>query len=401
MQRWQHAAQWFSLALVLAVGAACPDREDQSADVPAGDAGLVVEALRESDPLVRTERLARAFQTLPSEALPGVRRAYSGAFFDLGDTELVLLAEWWARFDAPAALEWSYADWTANATQVQQAILRAWARHDPEAALRVAENQRADNVRALWMDAVLSGWEESGQAGVFEFVRTMGPGPDRQRALAALARRKVLREGVAAAFDWGESLPEDDDGFKLDLLRRVGSSGAEVDPELTAQRAGRLADGPHADGLLRHVGTRWAKRDGEAALRWLASLPPGYARDDGVSETFRTWVRWARPDALRFMEGPARSDPALDPATALYVQVLAADDPHAAIGVAQEIRDEDLRWATVGRVWRAWWIDDELAASQWFETHASEMPEFYRERIRVIPSAVRALREKKAEVIVP
>jgi hypothetical protein len=401
MRRTQLAQRWLGLALGLGIAAGCAEHGSEDSRIPTGGADLVVEALREPDSLARTESLARIFQTLPPEALPEVRRAYSGTFFDLGDTELVLLAEWWARFDAPAALEWSYAEWRADATQVQQAILRAWARQDPEAALRVAENQKSDKWRALWMDSVLSGWEESGQPGAFEFVRAMPPGADRQRALVALARRKVLREGVASAFDWGESLPEDEDKFKLNLLRRVGSAAAELDPELAAERAGRLAAGPYADGLLRHVGTRWAKRDGVAALRWLASLPPGSARDDGVSETYRTWVRWARADALRFMEGPERSDPALEPATALYAQVLADDDGHAAIEIARQFQDEDLRWATVGRVWRTWWIDDEPAANAWFEAHAAEMPEFYRERIRVIPQAVRRLRERKAHAVVP
>ena len=389
-----------SLGVLLAVG--CAEKTSESSVAPSADATHVVEALREPDPLVRAEALARAFQSLPPESLPGVRDAYSGTFFDLGDTELVLLAEWWARFDAAGALEWTYVERAADATQVRQAILRAWARQDPEAALRAAENQRADNVRPLWLDAVLSGWQESGQPGAFEFVRALPSGPDRQRALATLARRKVLRDGVAAAFDWAEGLPEDDDKFKLNLMRRVGSAAAGVDPEIAAERAGRLADGPYAQGLLRRVGIRWANRDGAAALHWLVSLPAGHPRDDGVSETYRAWVRGpARADAIRFMEGPARNDPALDPATALYAQVFVSDDPLGAIEVARAIEAEDLRWATVGRVWRIWWTDDEEAANAWFEQTSDDIPEFYRERMRVIPKAVRRLQREKARVTSP
>jgi hypothetical protein len=396
MQPLRFAKRDLGLALGILVAAGCGETTPESPLVPSGDASQVVEALREPDPLARAESLARTFQQLPPEALPAVRDAYSGTFFDLGDTELVLLAEWWARFDAPAALEWSREEWRADTSQVRQSILRAWARRDPEAALRVAETQRAEGERALWLDAVLSGWEESGQPGAFELVRGMPTGADRQRALATLARRKVLRDGVAAAFDWAEALPEDDDRFKLNLMRRVGSAAAQLEPELAAERAGRLADGPYADGLLRHVGTRWAKRDGQAALRWLVSLPPGPPRDDGVSETYRSWLRGTtRADALRFMEGPARDDPALDPATALYAQVLASDDPLAAIEVARGLVDEPLRWATVGRVWRTWWIDDDEAANAWFE-QASDIPEFYRERIPVIPQALRKVKRDKA-----
>jgi hypothetical protein len=401
MQRMKVTRWRLCLSLGLLIVTGCSEPDSARVEVPEGGGELVAEALREPDLLARVESLARGLRALPPEALPGVRRAYSGTFFDLGDTELVLLAEWWARFDAPAALDWSHTEWRADTTQVRQAILRSWARQDPEAALRHAENERADDVRALWMDAVLSGWEESGQPGVFEFVRAMPRGQDRQRALAALARRKVLRDGVALAFDWAEALPEDDDKFKLQLLRRVGGAAAEVAPQLAAERAGRLASGPYAHGLLAYVGRPWAKRDGAAALRWLATLPPGHARNDAVSETYRIWLRWAPEDALRFMEGPARSDPALDPATALYAQALAADDGETAIGVALELQDEDLRWASVGRAWRIWWTEDEPAANAWFEAHAAEIPEFYRERIPVIPQAMRVLKQQKARAAAP
>ena len=129
------------------------------------------------------------------------------------------------------------------------------------------------------------------------------------------------------------------------------------------------------------------------------SLPPGPSRDDGVSETYRSWARGpARADALRFMEGPARDDPALDRATALYAQVLASDDPLGAIEVARELSDEQLRWASIGRVWRIWWVDDEEAANAWFE-QATDIPEFYHKRIRVIPPAVRKLQRDKARAL--
>jgi len=392
-----------ALGFALALLAACSPSEQTApgTSLPQGDASAVVEALREPDPLVRAEALARSFRTLAPDALPQVRRAYSGGFFDLGDTELVLLAEWWARFDAPAALDWTTAEWQANANQVRWAILRAWARQDPEAALRMVESQVADSERALWLDAVLSGWEDSGKPGAFEYVRALPYGEDRQRAIATLARRKVLRDGVTAAFDWAESQPEDDDKFKLNLLRRVGSAGAEVDPVLASQRAALLSDGPYARGLLRRVGTRWAKRDGEAALRWLASQPPDRARDDAVGETFRTWVRWSRADALRFMGGPGREEPAYEPAVGLYALVISREDPVTAVEVAQALSDEEKRWVTTGRVWRNWWIEDEDAANAWFEAHESEIPEFYRERIRTIPDGVRKRKRERGRVVQP
>jgi hypothetical protein len=360
---------------------------------PSGDepfeARHVESALKAAEPLARAEQLARIYQRLPAGELRGVLATYEDAFYDQGDMELVLLAEWWSKFDAPGALKWAQTEWRADQPAVARSVWRAWARADPKAALRQLESRKGADPSIR--DAMISGWEESGVGGHFEYVRALSPGDVRQRALATLARRKVLREGVDAAFDWAESMPDDDDKFKLNLIRRVGSAAVLEDPLAAARRATPLIGEPVADGLARRMAVRWALRHGDDAMRWLLTLPAGFSRDEAVREGYRSWITHDREAALRFMEGA--TEPALDPARALYAAVVGRDDPQRGFEIAAEIEDEELRWATTGRIWRRWWQTDETAAKAWHE-RATHIPAFYHKRMAEIPPALRRAKNK-------
>ena len=115
-------------------------------------------------------------------------------------------------------------------------MFRAWARTDPVAALKSSQvaNPKA---RSIFREACLVGWEESGLPGLLEFVERLPVGAERQRAIQVVARRKVLRDGPQAAFEWAEDLPDSSDAFKLNVLRRIASSAAQVDPMLAAKWA--------------------------------------------------------------------------------------------------------------------------------------------------------------------
>ena len=379
------------LALALA---GCQESGSSAGPVPTAED--VTQALAASDPLERAESLARIFQRLPSEELAAVKVAYEDAFLDIGDLEIVLLAEWWGRFDGPGAVKWSFQQFTTSAKPVQQAVIRAWAREDPAAALRYVEGQSNESVRGLWLDAVITGWDESDSPGVLDFIRTMAPGRDRQRALAAVTRRMVLRDGVDATFDWAEGLPEDTDKFKLNAIRRAGSAAAAVDPVRASERATPLADGPYADGLLRRVGIRWAKQPGggEPAMRWLATLPTGAALDDAADETWRAWLAIEREAALRFFEGERANDPKLNHALALYTEVIVREQPDRALKLAESIADPEFRWATVGRAWRRWWVAERDAAEAWWSENEARVPDLYRKKIPQIPPPMRRAQER-------
>jgi hypothetical protein len=349
-------------------------------------AAEVREVLLNPDVLERTANLARLLQRLGPESIEPVRDAYDSVFMDLGEVDLVLLAEWWARHDPEGAFEWTLREWEAKHPAVVMMVLRAWGRSDPAAALQQARRFPAATLRHPYTDAVIAGWEESDQPGVLDYVEGLGSGHDGQRAIYVVARRKVLRDGVEAAFRWAEGLPDGEDEFKLNVFRRVASSAAEVDPEAAAAWAERHADGEYGLRLPRRVGTRWVKRDPEAAMRWLSTLPESWNRADAVRETYRTWLRLGGDRPMAWLRD-AELEPWLDPAVSLFAKKLSREDREEALEWAGRISDEEIRWGTVGLIARSWLIADEEAAKAWIDR--SEVPELWRQKIFQIPTGMR------------
>jgi hypothetical protein len=350
--------------------------------VPEGVPADVREALLEPDLLTRIAALARLFQDLEPEALGEVRQAYDSVVLDPGDIDLVLLAEWWAGFDPEAAFAWTRSDWRADDQAIVLMVLRSWGRRDPEAALTKAHGLSPPNLRLVGIDSVLTGWDESGKPGLLEYVENHPLLWDRQRMAYTVARRKVLRDGAAEAFRWAEGLPESDARFKLYVFQRVAAAAAETDPRATAAFAERHAGGPWGSGLYPRVGSRWAERDPEAALRWLASLPEGSERNDGVRETYRTWLRRERERAQAWPQAQPLA-PWLDPALSLYAKSLTYEAPRDGVEWALKIADDELRWPTAVTIAREWLLADEAAARAWIDQ--AGLPPLYQRKVFEFP----------------
>jgi hypothetical protein len=346
---------------------------------PDGIAAAVAAALSKADPLERTADLATLLQKLGPDALTEVRTAFDAVYVGWGDVEVMLLAEWWARFDPEAALEWTRREAIGRHPSVAATALRTWAARDPEAAKQVVEKNPSPEQRRASTEALIQGWEESGQPGLTDYVANLPFGVERQTAVARMARRKVLREGTEATFRWAERIPGDaPDKFKLHVYRRVASAVAEVDPHAAAAWAERHSDGEHGDGLFRRVGVRWAKRDGQAAMEWLASVPAGEQRDIGVQETYRTWLGVDREGAKAWMRG-GEIEAWREPALALFAAIIAAEQPEEALDWTARIADAERREETIVMVGRSWRASDPEAAQAWLDR--AELSEEARERI--------------------
>ena len=350
-----------------------------------GVAARVRAELLEPDALARSEGLAALLQTLGPDDLEGVREGFQSIFLDLGATEQVLLAEWWAGFDPQGAFQWAHESWQAEHPAIVATILRAWARRDPSAAMAGAQVPNAD-IQVQYTAAVLAGWEESGKPGLLEWVKSRPRGHERQQAIDVIARRKVLREGAPAAFAWAEGLDDEDELFKLNVLRRVASAAAQIDPGQAARWAETLVGGEFGSGLPQRVGTRWARRDPEAALAWLSTLPPGQSRDDAVRETFRRWIRSDGEAATAWIEKTPFA-PWLDPAASLMSRRLAGQDTPTALDWARRITDPELRSYSVAVVARVWATRDEPAARAWVDQ--SDLSPLIKRKIFEIPDHMR------------
>ena len=349
--------------------------------------GAIQEVLLIEDHLARAERLAATLQTLEPEALEDALAAYETVYLDIGDFELEMLADWWARFDPEAALAWAQSDWRNAHMGVLEAVLRAWARIDPQAALAEAESETRPIQQVTLLAAVLRGWEEAGHPGALEFAMSV-PGEQGMRLNAVMVRRRVMRTGADATIEWFESLPGSILGAKKELQKRVATAIADVAPEKAAAWVEPYMAERDRTRLAHRVGARWARTDPEAAMAWLESLPESMDRDFGVKETYRSWFRYDRQRAWSWLVDQ-KPEPWLDEALAMYAQSWQRAHPKdgaTALAKALEISEEELRWTTVMNTWKAWAQTDFKPAGTWFAAHADEIPEFYRRRMQVFPA---------------
>lgn len=335
-----------------------------------GSEAELVEILMGNDPLERGRLLAEKLQQLGPDSLQDVLDAYDAVYFELGDFEFEMLATWWARFDPSAAFDFTRTYWEANNYSVPQAVLRQWATLDPQAAVDAALMAGASpEVPDPFINAVVTGWDESGHPGLYEFVYNLGSGFQRQRALMHLAQRQVRRNGVDATLAWAESLPSEGKNatLKLNAFRRAASAATQVDPESAAEFARKHYHSPYGKGVPSWVGRRWTGQDPEAAMVWLSTLPEGANRDKGVSDTYLAWLRGDREGA---MEWASRQDPEADwfqPALSTYARQLSLTDRERALELAAYVDHPEYRLLTIGRIVRSWLYEDRVAARIWLK----------------------------------
>ncbi len=365
-----------------------------SEDLPfPGLTGEVRDVLLLPDPIERVQRLAELLRELEPSALPQVRQAYDSVLFDLGDPELVLLGEWWAKFDPESALDWTRGNWGTRVPRVVHAVIRAWARFDPEAAYaKAGPLNTEDQPFAPYVMAIVQGWSESGMPGLDNFIATKMSGPHQQRATTVNLRGKIRKEGTEATIIWAQSVPNE---ARLAVNQRVASALAEVDPLRATEFAEKYMEGAYGRFLPRRVATRWAKSNPLAAMEWLSTLPPGSNRDDGVAETFRRWLGSDRRTARAWMKKVV-DDPDgrwLEPAASLYALDTVLESPaEAAQWALDHVSDPELSPPAIGNSVRYWLLEDEAAATEWLAE--SGLPKELQAKILQIPDGFRVNYER-------
>jgi hypothetical protein len=358
------------------------------------------EVLLERDPIRRIERLASLLQELAPDAAPLVERAFEPTTLDSGAVELTLVATWWADFDPQSALRWASRDLYRGDANATAAVIQAWARRDPEAARAAVEAMPLPNVSLPAVDALIRGWDESGQPGLLDFVRAQPRGQAMQMTLASLARRKLLRLGPEATLEWAESFPDDDDPtvtFKLNVFRRAAGMVAEVDPERAAVFALKHREGAHGHGLVRRVAVRWARQDGQAALEWLGTLGPGTDRENAVDDGYRAWFNHDREGAIQWLKEQPNG-PWLGPAHSIYALHLGTDPEPGMDWARAHILDEEKREYAINQIGRGWYYRDPEGAREWLESRPERIQELIKKQTREAKASEQRQKELRAEM---
>lgn len=372
------------IGIGLWIGSAQPQAALSSRS-PEGAAARVREILAEVDPLHRASELASLLSRLGPDAVPAVTEVFDAAPINRGSVELALLGSWWGSIDPEAAWEWTKTDWRAEHTVVMAAVARAWAHRDPQAAIGAAAAVPYRSQARMCVAAAMAGWEESGKPGLVEHVLGLTDVVLQQKLSESLAERKVLTLGSLAALEWAKALPHSQ---RTVLVPRVASAVAEAEPKVAAAWAEPQileAANSRPTGLPRRIASRWVKRDPEAAMAWLASLPAGGDREDGVTESIRTWVQRERIRARLWIE-KLEPAPWNEPIRAFYARsMIAATEPERALEIVSHFEDVDARNYNTTIIARYWLVRDRAAADAWLQK--ADIPPDVRERAYMTPSS--------------
>ncbi|MFT5694617.1 MAG: hypothetical protein ACI9QQ_000592 [Myxococcota bacterium] len=331
-----------------------------------GVQGELRSALLENDILVREAGVATILQKIGPESAEQVFEVFESTWIDLGQTELILLGDWWARFDPHAAMEWAESDHRTARTDVPFAVLRSWATYDPNAAIARAVKGAVKNpkMRSAYEAYAIEGWEASGKPGLTEYIQGLGPNVERQRAITGWTRRMVMREGIDRSFGWAEALPDDDKLFKLNVLRRIASISARIDPAKASGWASKFDGTYYMRSLPQRIAMHWMLNDPLSALAWLKSLENGRNQDEGVREAFRTWLNSDRAAALVWLKDQKHTR-WLDEALAMHARQYQLVDQEAGLELAKDIIRDDLRTTTQILIARTWSVVEEERAKEW------------------------------------
>jgi hypothetical protein len=268
----------------------------------------LLQAIGETDPFVRAIRLGILLPTLSPEAVKDARWLLEDSTSHLGAAEVELLMRFWAIHKPEGAGRWALTMAPLDfRTSAIVAAFETWAKTDPDAAVQQLMLASAGWGKGPGQSAFIRGWYASGLPGLEDYIRAMGVGFDRQRTLGVLARAIIHRDGIEAAMNWAESIPDEPWRYKIAAYRWLGSELAKVDLEAAVAWCERhCEDQKYGLNLRERVALLWAYKDGQAAMKWVASAPPGTERDLAVRAAFRGWRREDQEGLFRWIEAETR-----------------------------------------------------------------------------------------------
>lgn len=375
--------------LSLAFGLACRMESDHATDRPgrsrAEQLGVRLERIlaKPFDPATRGGELEALFAEADADDGAVLRTHFMAASPYAHPSDLQHFAWWWASRDPVEAMRTPIATSTATLDFWQIQVLRAWAGRSPEAAHEAWQGGACQGAQDYCLLALVVGWAESGDKGVWPFVMNLTPGVLGQRAMDALAARLIADRGVDDAIRFAEAIdPDAPNRFKLQFFRRMATAIALRDLERAASFAEEHSNGPFGDGLLRRVAVQMVMQAGARGMEWLTSLSPGAQRDDAVEAASYRWIQSDRSAAMRWF-GQAEDRPALQPAWRNYSQALVDEDPRRALAIVDRIDDVADRDGALVSVLQLWLARSPVDANDWIEQ--SELPEERVAQIRAEP----------------
>ena len=254
------------------------ERTPRSGSVAASDRMSRLETIvRGENPLDRSRALLAFIDQLGPADFEGA----VDHFRNLGITEsrlgeYAMLLSAWAKTDPLAAL--AYARNNTGGRFATDTILATWATIDPEAAIRWANANHSGDGANQYLVGIIRGLAASDTARASELLTSMPRSQERGQALDAILP-VILAQGNAATREWIAAI--NDDSLRNGAMLRTAERLAANDPAGTVQW---LLDNPGeaTNRRMDNVFSVWARKDKEAAVASLGTVPAGEARSDAL-----------------------------------------------------------------------------------------------------------------------
>ncbi len=397
MKKQRTRLGWTAAALAGIVTSGCEDPGDRPSPSPASSesqasatassglpyaAGQIAlsEIYSETNPYRRVERLAAFLSVQDDSALPLVEEALDPFDWRLGGAEYDLLLRFWAERDPKAALAWAVRVGSPIYKMGSiRSVVESWAFQDPAAALsgiEIVELLSTDETLRISQVAHVQGWYRKNPEELEEFIRGLGIGRRRQRALRSFTHAMNSDRGPTELVRWGEAVSEEDMSYKLDVHRQLlGTLVWNKESEMAERYCDNYCDGPFGKGL-RNILTRARFRSGDdpaAILEWVGKTPEIDAEqtDNKYHSLWVAYTLWAAQDREAAVDWMTQHVQATDPVTWLpalyeeYARHLATESPAQAIPWAERIEKVGPRERALVRIARKWLQSDAEGAERW------------------------------------
>jgi len=332
------------------------------------------ETLQHPDPLVRVQRVAQILQSATPDDLPEIRAEFERAPQAWGDLEYALFAGWWARFDPNQAMAYCENDVRADHPRVYADAMRSWGRMDPQGAVDSGWlgniNLNFPGWRAEMVEALVTGWFESGNPGLEEWIKTEVETNSVVPALRAYVRLRVLRDGPRETLDWSRTAPFEEEDQRV-LFANALNAVARMDPKLAVEYLALAEkDGIDTRTFVARIARGWAHIDPNAAMEWVSTTNADpVERDRAVRDMAKIWLIKDAPGFEAWL-AERGEDPSTDSLRkqAIYHHVTTNDyrvDWLAQMKRASEFKDPEARKMEYLWLIQRWKAIDPEPANAW------------------------------------
>jgi hypothetical protein len=271
------------------------------------------------------------------------RNAVGAARFQLRNA----LLSAWAKQDPRAAARAADDFPTRDRHEAQATVANAWADTDPEAAVKYCYSERA------FQKWVTRAPEQAALAA--EMLQY--PAYTVSRAAAAWARKDAI-----AAWKWASGLAAD---YRYYGVSAVISEIAATDPAVAAAYVAAEPTTAPYDKLPALVVGQWAATDPAAAAQWASGLPASDGRGAALENVVRSWASRDPAAAAEWIQTLPDSEPRRDILLTEFVTQALGYSPEVAARVVVQIHSDSQRDAEIGSVASVWLHVDAIRARQW------------------------------------